>query len=442
MYILKGFMSMPTLADDRKNVTAPFGEFTTYSQTFTRDLRNYKIIEQPDVELYVMHCVDEMLNRITPTASFRANILAFGQWVFQQHVGQLIPAEKNKDTFIRAIKAEFPLMTNVEIGTILESNEQSGYNCPDYVTWRMVDGINVYQLTVWFADTAFRTQYDEYEIELIPPVTDINDLINDKLTVNNILSSEEGDIVDKIQEMVGDLPCTVLFSYNLTWHDPNDFDATLPTKWRAVIWGAAGNDLDIIKDKIRDYLTDNSKYENWPDIYPDLFSETEFTFFPMWGDLALQPNALEVGLYSPMVNVTKLRNHVTTFLPSGYAKTGYMDEHLFTSSVAYRTLAVGVIGNPNNKDEICDLQELYPDVNFALSSTDPDFSRMEMKTQKLCLALNTAMNVAREYDPNVKIETGYSRLVRRGMYYIAFQYEDYTYAILTNFTYKKHTSEQ
>ena len=53
MYTLKGFMSMPSLALDGKNKVADFGEFSTYCQTFTRDMRNYAITAQPDVELFV-----------------------------------------------------------------------------------------------------------------------------------------------------------------------------------------------------------------------------------------------------------------------------------------------------------------------------------------------------------------------------------------------------
>ena len=443
MYILKGFMSMPSLADDRKNVVAQFGEFSTYSATFSRDVRNYKELTQPDVELYVMYCVDEMLNRINPSASFRANVLAFGQWVFQQHMLSLIPQNKNKTAFIRAIEAEFPDMKNVEVGQILDSNTVAGRACPDYVKYRMFDGIINYQLTIWFSDPAFRTQYDEFEIDLIPPTDNINNLINDKLTVYNYVSKQTNSVVvGKIQDMVGDNPNTSLYPYDITWHDPSDFQSTLPTTWVAVIWGAAGNDIDAIKDAIRDYIAKNSDYDKWNEIYPDLYSETEFTMFPMWGKLALQDNAMEVGIYASNVKAADIRNHVKQFLPSGYAQSGkaadtFIEDHMFSGTAAYRTVSYGMVGNPNNKNEIIDLNVMYPDVNFALNSTDNDFGRMSLSTQGLCLKMNEALNVAREYDPGENLPYDYTRMARRGYYYVAFQYEGYTYAILTRYSYDK-----
>lgn len=156
MYILKAFMSMPSLALDAKNKTAEFGEFSTYSQTFTRDIRNYAITAQPDVELFVLKSIDEMEARVNPSASFRANLLAFGQWVYSQHITSAIPPERNKSAFINSIVSQFPFMTAVSVGEILASTATAGRNCPDYVQFKMMDGINQYQLTIWFSDAAFR----------------------------------------------------------------------------------------------------------------------------------------------------------------------------------------------------------------------------------------------------------------------------------------------
>src|SRR5690606_6449334 len=194
MYILKGFMSMPSLANDSKNKTAAFGEFSTYSQTFTRDIRNYAVSTQPDVELFVTRCIDELETRINPSASFRTSVLAFGQWVYQQHIAGSIPPNRNKPAFIRSITDQFPYMSGVVIGEILEDKVTAGRNCPDFVQFKMLDGINQYQLTIWFSDSAFRKQYDETEIFIIPPVENIAGLINTKLNVNNLIIEQSQDL--------------------------------------------------------------------------------------------------------------------------------------------------------------------------------------------------------------------------------------------------------
>ncbi len=441
MYILKGFMSMPSLAADGKNEIAEFGEFSTYCQTFTRDMRNYAISAQPDVELFVLKSIDELESRTNPSAGFRSILLGFGQWVFNQLIAGSIPPDRNKPAFIQSIQTQFPTMSAISIGAILESTKVAGRNCPDYVQFKMLDGTNQYQVTLWFADESFREQYDEYEIFVVPPVPDINQLINDKVNVVPLIQGQTADlIINRVQEITGDLPHTALYSYKLTWHDPNDFNAVYPTAWTAIIYGAAGYDNEAIKEKIRDYIEEHSDYEHWNQIYPDLYAETEFSFFPLWADLALQSNAQQVGIYSSLVGNKKSRDVTKTFLPSGYSQAGvpvdtYLDAHLFNGVAFYRTLSFTSVGNPNNKNAIRDVQQLYPDINFNLDTLSNDFGRMTLESQELSRKFNAALNVAREFKPSDVLAVGYTRMVRRGMHFIAFNYLDYNYIILTKYSF-------
>ncbi len=441
MYILKGFMSMPSLAADGKNVIAEFGEFSTYCQTFTRDMRNYAISAQPDVELFVLKCIDELESRVNPSSGFRSTLLAFGQWVYNQLIAGAIPPDRNKPAFIQSIQTQFPTMSTIAIGEILESATIAGRNCPDYVQFRMLDGTNQYQVTLWFADDSFRSQYDEYEIFIVPPILDVNQLINSKVNVVPLIQEQTPDlIIDRIQAITGDLPYTSLYSYKLTWHDPNDFNAVYPTVWTAVIYGAAGHDIEAVQEKIRVLLDAESDYEHWNQIYPDLYAETEFSFFPMWADLALQSNAQQVGIYSSLVGNKKSRDVAKTFLPAGYTQSGvsvdgYLDQHLFNGVAFYRTLSFTTVGNPNNKDGILDFQQLFPDINFNLDTLSNDFGRMTLESQELSRKFNAALDVARNFKPSDVLPVGYTRMIRRGMYFISFNYMDYNYVILTKYSY-------
>lgn len=443
MYNLKGFMSMPSLADDGYQKVAEFGEISTHLKTFTRDIRNYAVTAQPDVELYVFRCVDEMENRTNPSVSFRVQLLAFGQWMFNQIMAGSVPPERNKPAFIQTIMAQFPMFSAIEIGELIESREVAGRNCPDYVKFRVLDGSYSYQVTLWFSNQAMVRQYEHYEIFVIPPVPDINQLINTKPNVWALLKSLTSDyLINKMQEIIGLNPQTVLHSYPLTWHDPEDFQATIPTEWTIVIYGAAGNDDEAIKEHIRDYIKDHSEYDKWPEIYPELYTETEFVFIPMWDKLALDTNALQIGIYSPLVSIKDLKATVKEFLPSSYQKTGqttdqFIDNFTFAGTANYRTISFGNLGNPNNKDGKVNLQDLYPDVNLALGTLDNDFARMSIITQEFCTKAHEAFDYAREYNPGDPLQVGYTRMTRRGHYFVAFKFNEYVYAFLTKFSFDR-----
>ncbi|BDH16663.1 MAG: hypothetical protein [Bacteriophage sp.] len=442
---LKAFMSMPALANNAKDAVADFGEFSVYSQTFTRDLRNYAVSAQPDVELCVLQCIDSDGLRATPSDSFIGTLLAFGEWIYQQYIAAAIPADRNKATFVSAIGEQFPAFTNITIGELLVDTVTAGRNMPDYVQFKLLDGATNYLITIWFADAAFRKQYDVYEIDIIPPVDDISVLTSNKAVVSAaILERDQEILLSRIQALRGTDPETAILPLKQTWHDPSDPTSTLTTVWTALIYGAQGYDVDVMKAAARDYLAAHSTYTAWNTIYPDLYSETEFVVFPMWNKLALRENALEIGIYSGMVNNNDMRNLAKTFIPMGYGSTvadvsTYVDNMLNVGAVYYRALTVGILGNPNNKDQKRQITDIYPDYT-ALPTTNADFARMSLDTQGFVQALNTALDVARKFDPNDILETGYTRVVRKGMYFLSFTYGDYQYPILTKYTYDKITA--
>lgn len=440
MYDLKGFFSMSSLADNRRDHVAAFGELTTQSKTFTRDMREYGKTTYPDVQFYMFRAIDEMEIRVEPSAAFMDNVLKLGQWVYEQHQRKLIPANKNKPAFVDAIENEFEFITGVVIGEIL-TGPTPDKNMPDFIQFKMLDGTRQYQITVWCADSAFMIQYPEYEIFLVPPLPDIESLIDGKVAVNNkLLELSDSYRVNAIQDIKQNHPETALITYELTWHDPKDFNAILKTTWVAVIYGQAGVDTEAIKEAIREYIDANSDYDKWDEIYPDLYSENEFIIIPDWKNLALPANALKVGLYGSMTKVEELKQNVIRFLPSGYNKTesgvNHVNQNLLAGSAYYRTLMFGAIGNPNNRNDTFDLKTLYPDY-MAVDPQDPDFVRMSTKTQEWTLELNKALNLAFEYLPTSILDSQYTRLIRRGVHYLAFVYDGYTYAVLTKYAFDK-----
>lgn len=437
MYDLKAFMSMPNLSDNKLGKTNTFGELTTQAKTYTRDMREYSLTKYPDVQLYVFKAIDEMALRVEPTSTFMDTLLAIGQWVYTQHQSKLIPLERNRNAFIAALGQQFPSISGIVIGELLKGSSPDK-NMPDFIQFKMLDGTRQYQPVIWFSDKAFKEQYPEHEIFLIPPLPDIADLIDGKVAVNNkITGLPQSRLVNAIQDIRQDKPETALHSYELTWHDPSDTNAILKTTWTAVIYGN-GNDTELVKDAIRDYIDNNSDYDKWAEIYPDLYSENEFIIIPDWSNVAVPNNAMDAGLYRSIINMNDITDKLTKFLPSGYTtpKNKHVTSNMLIGSAYYRTVMFGAIGSPNNRNKVFDLRTIFPDY-MAVDTQDVDFVRMSSITQTWVQQLNECLDKAHSYKPTDILPSGFVRVIRRGHHFITFNFDGYNYVVLTKYSFDR-----
>lgn len=438
MYELKGFVSMPRLTDNRPDKTAVFGELTTQSKTFTRDIREYAKTAYPDVTLHVFKCVDEMQVSVEPTSVFIDQLLALGQWLQNQYLSKLVPTNANQPAFAKSITDEFSYISAVQFGTIL-TGAGPDLNLPDYVQFKMIDTTRQYQVTLWLSDAAFQSQYPDYTIFMIPPVDQLDQLTLGKVAVNNAITALPASrLINQIQNIKQHHPETALVSYELIWHDPSDTNAVLKTTWTAVCYGQQATDTDAIKEAIRVYIDQHSEDTRWASIYPDLYSENEFVFIPNWSGLAVQPNAMKVGLYQSFTNVGQMFKLLNRYLPAGYNQTDetYITNNLYIGNAFYRTLMFGALGNPNNANQQIDIAKKFPDY-MAVDTQDTDFARMSKATQQWVYKLNQALDVAFKYNPTDILSVDFVRTIRKDMHFISFTFEGFSYLILTKYSFDK-----
>ena len=168
MYKFKGFASIPVNANNADGQVAAFGELSNYAHTFSRHKSNWaNATLAPNIELVGFRTVNDSNSYMTPSNNVVNHILSVCQWVYTQYAASAIPSNANKAAFIASLTAQFPAMASVQINEIL-ADTPSTKRMPDYIQWEFTDGdTNVTQITIWFSDNRFRTQYDEYEILLV-----------------------------------------------------------------------------------------------------------------------------------------------------------------------------------------------------------------------------------------------------------------------------------
>ena len=445
MYIVQGFLRIPQISDNSNGVTAPFGELSPTSWTFSRSIKNYSnATKAASVEFVSFKSVDET-NKDTGIPPFISDtIVTMGQWIHTQSKKSAIPSNQQLATFVQAITTEFSnltntyglpaAVTNVQVGEILDT-PIAGQRMPDYVAFELKDNTKIFSIKFWFNDKRFALQYPYYEMVVLPPVGSVDALNGTTADVSNLLNGiTKTQIVNQITAVTRDYPATYIYSINLRWHNPNNPTSTLETEWFVVVYGQAGIDRDVVKDSIRTYIAANSGVTIWTSIYPDLYAESEFIIIPFWSEVATINNGYDEGLYRSAVPKYRMEEIENKQIPTSYNTVtdfaAYKRQYLVTCSTNYRSILFYALGNPNNTGGKFSLLHLYPDY-MDIPTTSPDFNRLSTKTQGFAIKLNEAFHVAREYSRTKPIPTGYALSTKSNREYIGFDYDGFTFYILT-----------
>lgn len=451
MNILKGFITINSLANNTAGQVGQFGELSTYSRTFSREIGNYVNSAQAHVQLETFHSVTDIGAFTVLTTPVKNHILQVGQWIRDQYATNSIPSNASKTSFINTqLAVEFPNMANITIGELVEHTTDNLKHMPDYIQWEYTDTANgdtVTQIKVWFIDSAFRNQYDEFEIIIVPPLVDIEDFENTTAVVGPLLALQTNAVlVDKINTAMGTKPPTMVKTEYFTWHDPTDPPAslasTLQTTWTFLIYGPAGNNMDNIRAAMQDYIdaivAPTVAPETWVLMFPDLYSETEFTIIPLWDRFASPETVMDYGLYSPTVNPADMKAIALTFTPPNYSGGNpmgpYLDTNLNLSQSVYRSLAFLAVGNALNSGGIIRFLQRFPDY-MALPPVNADFARMELETQNFIILLMDMLDKAQTLTPTSPVPSGYTRVPRNGKYYLAKPYLDTVYLVLSKYSF-------
>lgn len=445
MYIVQGFLRIPQISDNSNGVTAPFGELSPTSWTFSRSIKNYSnATKAASVEFVSFKSVDET-NKDTGIPPFISDtIVTMGQWIHTQSKKSAIPSNQQLATFVQAITTEFSnltntyglpaAVTNVQVGEILDT-PIAGQRMPDYVAFELKDNTKIFSIKFWFNDKRFAVQYPYYEMVVLPPVGFVDALNGTTADVSNLLNGiTKTQIVNQITAVTRDYPATYIYSINLRWHNPNNPTSTLETEWFVVVYGQAGIDRDVVKDSIRTYIAANSGVTIWTSIYPDLYAESEFIIIPFWSEVATIDNGYDEGLYRSAVPKYRMEEIENKQIPASYNTVtdfaAYKRQYLVTCSTNYRSILFYALGNPNNTGGKFSLLHLYPDY-MDIPTTSPDFNRLSTKTQGFAIKLNEAFHVAREYNRTKPIPTDYALSTKSNREYIGFDYDGFTFYILT-----------
>lgn len=455
MKIIQGFVNIPDLADNEKNKTAPFGEISPKSLTFSRTIKNFSdSANSPYVEIITFTSVNENSADIDVPAFVSRTAIQVGNWIYTQSKDGNIPAASNEAAFKQAILGDFQNLTNsyglptsmvsVDVGEILPIPSTPRL-LVDWVSFVLKDDGDDYTVKLWFSDYKFQMQYTYYELVVLPPLVNIDTFNGTTPDVATLLSNiTTNQVLAKINEVTEDKPATTTYTMPIRWHNPKNPTSTLETMWYVVVYGKAGIDNDAVKDAIRTYISLNTTITLWTSIFPDLYAESEFIFIPTWDQYSTPETGYDEGLYRSGITIRELNRLKRDKIPRSYNTVAdfdtYMNDNLIMLSVPYRAMLCLCLGNPNNTQAKFNLFKIYNDY-MNINPDSPDFNRLKTSTQQFIIKLSDALHKARAWGPSKPLPIGYSLSTKQNREYIGFDFEGYKYFIMTRHGYLKDSGE-
>jgi hypothetical protein len=432
MYQLKGFIEITSLINNTVGTTAPFGELSTWGLTYTKEKGEYTSVASPGFKLNSISSVDSVTGVIAVTAPYSDHVLQVAKWIADYGLAQTTFI--TRDDFRDDLLAEFTgEMSSVQFGDMVSNGS---YSVPAWISWSnptMAAGAN--QIKIWFANQAFLEQFDEFSIVVIPPLANLDDMF---LAANVVRTKIEertfSQTIDAIQTAKNKNPETVIRNDVFTYSNPTYPGVTVPTSWSLLIYGLAGDNVDSVKDAIITYILANSSHtrEEWTVILPDLFKRTEFLILPAWNKYAIPNMSVQEGVYSPIVNIKEAVTFMKTKVAS--VPAAHIDLYMTIHPCVYRSVALLTISNPDNRDSLFELNDVFPDfIDVGTGSTD--FNRMALATREWSSMIENMVIAAEEMTTFNDLPVGMRRLTRDGILYVARVYDNIQYMVAGKINY-------
>jgi len=439
MSTVKGFIVIPSLQKNTPGENSQFGELSQMSCTFSREQGIYEA--SSDTLLHSFYSVDSTDNKIIVPTTVVTAIGAVAQIIFDLYTDDQMGSIDDTDELLTTVNT---LLTPGTVSDLLftdkiESVEvgMTNYWMPGSADFVVVSGGENVNVRIWFTNNEFETQYDEYEIVVLPPViNDIDDLNATPSTINNIINTagNMANMLPRISLAIDGKPPTVITNLPLTWHDPSGTSSTYTTGWAVLCWGPGGASPSNIRPVILDFIIENSALDQtvWQIIYPELYEAMEFYVIPFWDNIAIPELGPVSGIYSPVLNDYSLINlRGTTF------SYGLTAPQVSTTSalipLLYKSLVAVVVGNPSNTDGVVYINSLYSDY-CLIPTSHADFDRMDPETKDFVIKLNQGLSIAEEATNTSTVPAGFAREVRGGFIYITFSIGGVDFLIATKAT--------
>ena len=424
--IVKGFVTDATFISNVQNEVASVFELSSKAYSYAKDKTHYSLNAYPGNDLVVFKAINQVtgdafvLDNGTVDIIFRLTNLIKAYPI--NHVFPYV-TQDYLDYLQANIGAE---AVNIGIGEF-EQFQTSFY--PKWFSFNTTD-TEVKNVIIYISNGDFLISYDEYEIQVVPPLAD-STLFN-RHYGEVLVDLEEETFVklnDRMELAKGVYPNTYTKVMEFTFHNKLNPTVFKKVYWGVIIYGEAGNDIDAIKDAIEEYILSNpgNIRSQWEIMFPDIFRRTEFLLFPLWHKVAVENLTDLSNIYSSMIGIKEAKEFVHAAVSDLYSEVEiYNDLVLFPYD--YKAITIAAIPgtlNIDNKDQLFEIFNDYIPVN----TSSLDYMRMSTGTRDWSYKLEQALLLAETDNIHASVTPGFRKVTRGNRRYVAFYYDNINYLV-------------
>jgi hypothetical protein len=432
---LKGFVGIESLVSNTKGVISAVGELSTLSLTYSKDVGLYNSTAPSGYNYYSFLCAFDNGVAATVPLSIEQDIFQLAAWVYNKQI--LNGAPSTRFDFLNDLVEQFQsTSTAINCGEMIQVD--SNFFFPEWITWKKNDlpegdPAQDNAITVWFADASFSSQYDEYAITVVAPVDNLELFFNSKAALLAALNSRPlSETMLKIQEAKGGYPESILSGESFDWVDPVT-SSRHSTNWTLLIYGGNGDDVDAIRQAIRDFLSAHSTRTEaeWRAVFPDIYKNTEFLIYPRWANYAIADMQLFQGIHSPISNLRKEINYLKQVQPGLSAE--HIESHATALPCNYKSLNLLFIAGPDNRDSIYDIKMVYPDL-LNVPTNDTLWTMMSSDTRAWVTGIQEMLMIAETVGTYTDMPTGLRKVARAGVIYVTKKFGNINFLVASKAT--------
>ncbi len=424
-YLLKGFLPHANFANNTPGEIAVIGELSTYAKTYTREPGLYTNASPATTGVALVSFLSVLDGQavVVPNA-IATSVLTIGKWIYDQAIAA--GGEIFADELLNELLTQFQTSgEEFECGAIVTDGR---YWMPEWVSWK-TKAADEERIKVWFVDESFRLQYDNFDIVVIPPIDVLDDFFKTGAQVEALLKARDAaQAMQKIQDAKNGHPETVIRTLIYDYVDPLNAAHRVPSNWSVLIYGEAGNNVDSINDALIEHILANSSRprEDWVKILPDLFKRTEFILVPQWNVYAVDQLETRRGIYSPNANLQKAVALIKR-VAVNYSGS-HIDANASLFGFPYKSLIVGCVGGIENREDLFQLVDVFPDYINTSTSSD-DFGHQSLETQRWVLLIDRLVQAAEVASEFSAIPREFTRVKRGDILYLVADYQNIHYLV-------------